>query len=165
MHPRILSRSPRPRTPPVSSPHSPQLGPNTRRSTVDHYQSQAVTRRLRGCREQPKPQTVSPIRPLSTRMRDMNRAKKQIETSVGEKMQSSNAQVTEWGFPGTRGLATGGSQSSLPEHGKTHAMSHSSGSSVSHDSGGSLFEREETRHQQRLQFLERMVLTDTNCVC
>ena len=97
--------------------------------------------------------------------RDMNRAKKQIETSVGEKMQSSNAQVTEWGFPGTRGLATGGSQSSLPEHGKTHAMSHSSGSSVSHDSGGSLFEREETRHQHRLQFLERMVLTDTNCVC
>ena len=59
-----------PRTPQVSSPHSPQLGPNTRRSTVDHYQSQAVTRRLRGCREQPKPQTISPIRPLSTRMRE-----------------------------------------------------------------------------------------------
>jgi hypothetical protein len=95
----------------------------------------------------------------------MIRAKKQIETSVGEKMQSSKAQVTEWGFPGTRGLATGGSQSSLPEHGKTHATSQSSGSSVSHDSGGSLFEREETCHQQRLEFLERLVILQTQIVC
>jgi hypothetical protein len=80
-------------------------------------------------------------------------------------MRSSNSQVTEWDFSGTRGLAKSRSRSSLSDYRKSDdEMSLSSGSSVSDDSGGSVLEREETRHQQHVKFIERMVITDKNCV-
>ncbi len=79
-------------------------------------------------------------------------------TSVRENVKSANAQVTEWGFPGTRGTAKTGSQSSLAASGKPDVMSLSSGSSVSHESRGSLLEQEESRHQQHLEFLVSLVL-------
>lgn len=81
-----------------------------------------------------------------------------------EKMQSSNSQVTEWDFSGTRGLANGGCQSSLSDDRESDTMSLSRGSSISHDSGGSVWEREQTRHQQQVELIERMVITGTNCV-
>jgi hypothetical protein len=42
-------------------------------------------------------------------------------------------------------------------------MSLSSGSSVSDDSGGSVLEREETRHQQHVKFIERMDTAKSSC--
>jgi hypothetical protein len=71
-------------------------------------------------------------------------------TSVGEKIKGADAQVTEWGFTGTRYLEKCGSQSS--------ALSRASSASASHESGGSLLEQEQSRHQNHLELLERLVL-------
>jgi hypothetical protein len=79
-------------------------------------------------------------------------------------MRSSNSQVTEWDFSGTRGLAKSRSRSSLSDYRKSDdEMSLSSGSSVSDDSGGSVLEREETRHQQHVKFIERMDTAKSSC--
>ena len=84
--------------------------------------------------------------------------KSKSATSVREKVKGANAQVTEWGFSGTRGTAKRGSQSSLAASGKSDVMSLSSGSSVSHESRGSLLEQEESRHKEHLEFLVSLVL-------
>ena len=84
--------------------------------------------------------------------------KSKSATSVREKVKGANAQVTEWGFSGTRGTAKTGSQSSLAASGKSDVMSLSSGSSVSHESRGSLLEQEESRHKEHLEFLVSLVL-------
>ena len=68
-------------------------------------------------------------------------------TSVGEKIKT---QVTECGFTGARYLENCGSQSS--------ARSSASSASASHKSGGSLLEQEQSRHQNHLELLERLVL-------
>ncbi len=81
----------------------------------------------------------------TAQMRDMQSQRSERATSV-EKMKGADAQVAEWVFSNTRGLAKSGSQSSAI----------SSGSSVSRDSG--VLAKEESRHLQHLELLERLVL-------
>ena len=69
-------------------------------------------------------------------------------TSVREKI-TGKVQVTEGGFTGARYLEKCGSQLS--------ALSSASSASASHKSGGSLLEQEQSRHQDHLELLERLV--------
>ena len=55
-------------------------------------------------------------------------------------------------------------QSSLSDDRESDTMSLSRGSSASYNSGGSVWEREQTRHQHHVELIESMVITGTNCV-